>query len=54
MPESRGGEEDLQLKQAYRRTYESGTLHFGHEKFQAALSSKDLKVQRAAQILGVD
>lgn len=54
MAESRGGEEDLQLKQAYRRTYESGTLHFGHEKFQSALSSKDIKVQpKKANIAGL-
>jgi hypothetical protein len=54
MAESRGGEEDLQLKEAYRRTYESGTLHFGHDKFQAALSSKDIKVQpKKANIAGL-
>lgn len=54
MAESRGGEEDLQLKQAYRRTYESGTLHFGHEKFQSALSSKDIKVRpKKADIAGL-
>lgn len=54
MAESRGGEEDLQLKQAYRRTFESGTLHFSHEKFQAALSSKDIKVRpKSANIAGL-
>ncbi len=54
MAESRGGEEDLQLKQAYRRTYESGTLHFGHEKFRCTLSSKDIKVQpKKANIPGL-
>ncbi len=53
MAESRAGEEDLQLKQAYRRTYESGTLHFGHEKFQSALTSKDIKIQpKKANIAG--
>ena len=54
MAESRGGEEDLQLKQAYRRTYESGTLHFSHEKFQSALTSKDIKIQpKKANIAGL-
>ena len=54
MAESRGGEEDLQLKQAYRRTYESGTLHFDHKKFQLALSSKEIKVQlKKADIAGL-
>ncbi len=45
MAESRGGEEDLQLKQAYRRVYESGTQHFSHEKFQLGLTSKDIKIR---------
>lgn len=54
MAESRGGEEDLQLKQAYRRTYESGTLHFDRKKFQLALTSKDIKVQlKKADIAGL-
>jgi uncharacterized protein DUF3800 len=54
MAESRGGEEDLQLKQAYRRTYESGTLHFDHEKFRSALTSKDIKIQpKKANIAGL-
>lgn len=54
MAESRGGEEDLQLKQAYRRTYESGTLHFDRGKFQSALTSKDIKVQlKKADIAGL-
>ncbi|HJP90661.1 MAG TPA: DUF3800 domain-containing protein [Pyrinomonadaceae bacterium] len=54
MAESRGGEEDLQLKQAYRRAYESGTMHFDHEKFHSALSSKDIKIKpKAANIAGL-
>jgi hypothetical protein len=54
MAESRGGEEDLQLKDAYRRTYESGTFQFGHEKFQSALSSKEIKVQlKKANVAGL-
>jgi hypothetical protein len=46
MAESRGKEEDLQLKQAYRRVYESGTLMFGHRHHQRALTSKEIKLKR--------
>lgn len=54
MAESRGGEEDLQLKQAYRRAYESGTQHFSREKFQRGLTSKDLKIRpKSANIAGL-
>ena len=54
MAESRGGEEDLQLKQAYRRVYESGSVHFGHDKHQRALTSKDIKIQpKRANIAGL-
>ena len=54
MAESRGGEEDLQLKQAYRRVYESGSIHFSHDKHQRALTSKDIKIQpKRANIAGL-
>jgi hypothetical protein len=54
MAESRGKEEDLQLKQAYRRVYESGTLMFKREHHQKALTSKDIKVQpKVANIAGL-
>jgi len=54
MAESRGDEEDLQLMQAYRRVYESGTLMFGHEHHQRVLTSKEIKVRRkAANIAGL-
>lgn len=54
MAESRGGEEDLQLGQAYRRVYESGTLMFGHVHHQRALTSKKLKVRpKIANIAGL-
>lgn len=54
MAESRGKEEDLQLKQAYRRVYESGTTHFSHEHHQRALTSKDIKIQsKRANIAGL-
>ena len=54
MAESRGDEEDLQLMQAYRRVFESGTLMFGHEHHQRVLTSKEIKVRRkAANIAGL-
>jgi len=52
--ESRGGEEDLQLKQAYGRVYESGTLMSDRQHHQRALSSKDIKIQpKRANIAGL-
>lgn len=54
MAESRAREEDLQLKQAYQRVYESGTLQFNHEHHQRALTSKDLKLcTKTANIAGI-
>lgn len=54
MAESRGREEDLQLKQAYRRVYESGTLLFDYRHHQRALTSRDIKLQaKAANIAGL-
>ncbi len=54
MAESRGGSEDLQLKEAYRRVYESGTLMVRREVHQRALTSKDLKMQpKHANIAGL-
>lgn len=54
MAESRAREEDLQLKQAYQRVYESGTLLFNHEHHQRALTSKDLKLRsKTANIAGI-
>ena len=54
MAESRAREEDLQLKQAYQRVYESGTLLFNHEHHQRALTSKDLKLRsKIANIAGI-
>ena len=53
MAESRGKEEDVQLKQAYCRVYESGTLMFGHHH-QRVLTSKDIKIQpKVANIAGL-
>jgi len=54
MAESRGKEEDIQLKQAYRRSYESGSRYFSHERFQQALTSKEIKIQpKRANIAGL-
>lgn len=54
MAESRGKEEDLQLRQAYERVYQSGTLMFGHQHHQRALTSKKLKIQpKVANIAGL-
>lgn len=54
MAESRAREEDLQLKQAYQRVYESGTLMFGHEHHQRALTSREIKLQpKRANIAGL-
>lgn len=54
MAESRGREEDLQLKQAYRRVYESGTIMFSHSHHQKALTSKEIKIQpKVANIAGL-
>ncbi len=54
MAESRGKEEDLQLRQAYRRVYESGTLMFDRHHHQRALTSSELKVKpKVANIAGL-
>lgn len=54
MAESREKEEDLQLKQAYRRVWESGTLMFRREHHQRALTSKDIKIQdKRANVAGL-
>jgi len=54
LAESRGREEDLQLCEAYRRVYESGTLMFGHDHHQRALTSKDIKLKpKIANIAGL-
>lgn len=54
MAESRGGEEDRQLKQAYRRTYESGSRYFGHEKYQRVLVTSEIKIKpKTANIAGL-
>jgi len=54
MAESRGKEEDIQLKQAYRRSYESGSRYFNREKHQQVFTSRDIKIQpKRANIAGL-
>lgn len=54
LAESRGKEEDLQLKQAYKHVFESGTWYYGREHFQQTLTSKEIKIQsKAMNIAGL-
>ncbi len=53
LAESRGGKEDLQLKEAYRNIYRSGTQFRSPEFFQKTLSSREIKLKpKAANIAG--
>ena len=49
LAESRGGKEDLLLKNAYRSVYETGRWKQGSKFFQSTLSSHDLKVKQKIQ-----
>lgn len=54
MAESRGGKEDRRLKKSFAGLWENGTNYVGPEKFQTALSSKQLKVKlKANNICGL-
>ena len=54
MVESRGGAEDGKLKESYRRLYERGTDHIPPTRWQACLSSGELKVKpKNANIAGL-
>lgn len=54
MAESRGGKEDMQLKEAYQRVYESGTQFRDPAFFQNTLTSKEIKVKpKSANIAGL-
>jgi len=53
LAESRGGKEDLQLKEAYRSIYRSGTQFRSPEFFQKTLSSREIKLKpKLANIAG--
>ncbi len=45
LSESRGGKEDNRLKASYTRLYQSGTEYIASDRFQAVLTSKELKVK---------
>ena len=45
LAESRGGQEDQQLKEVYRRIYKSGTNIRGAEFFQSALTTGEIKLK---------
>lgn len=52
--ESRGGEEDRKLKDSYARLYQHGTDHILPQRWQARLTSCQLKVKpKAANIAGL-
>lgn len=54
LAEARGGTEDTQLKSAYRRTYESGSLLFRPPFHQKALTSKEIKLKpKKANVAGL-
>lgn len=54
MAESRGGKEDMQLKEAYQRVYESGTQFRNLDFFQKTLTSKEIKIKpKSANITGL-
>lgn len=45
MAESRGGKEDRRLKASFAGLWQNGTSYIAQERFQAALTSKQLKVK---------
>ncbi len=54
MAEARGKEENVQLVEAYRRVWESGTLMFRRGHHQRVLTSKDIKIRdKRANIAGL-
>lgn len=54
LAESRGGREDMQLKEAFRTVYESGTSFRKQDFFQKALTSKEIKIKpKTANISGL-
>ncbi|OGF65899.1 hypothetical protein A3I27_00275 [Candidatus Giovannonibacteria bacterium RIFCSPLOWO2_02_FULL_43_11b] len=54
LAESRGGREDMQLKEAYKNVYESGTNFRKQDFFQKSLTSKEIKIKpKSANIAGL-
>ncbi len=46
LAESRGGTEDLGLKEMYRRIWRQGTFYISAQEFQKVLTTRELKVKR--------
>lgn len=46
MAESRGGKEDTRLKKSFRGVWENGTDYIAPARFQAVLTSRELKVKQ--------
>ena len=54
MAESRGGKEDLKLKDSYKRIYEHGTEFQKADAFQPRFTSKELKIRpKSANVAGL-
>lgn len=54
MVESRGGKEDLKLKDSYARLYREGTDYIDAARWQMRLTSKELKVKpKSANVAGL-
>lgn len=54
MAESRGGKEDMRLKKSFAGIWERGTEYVDPEQFQAAVTSRELKVKpKTANIAGL-
>jgi hypothetical protein len=54
MAESRGGKEDMRLKESFQRLWESGTDFVSHEMFQAHLTSRQLQLRsKVSNIAGL-
>jgi len=54
MAEARGGKEDMRLKRSFARLWEGGSDYVSPERFQAGLTSKQLKVKpKANNIAGL-
>jgi hypothetical protein len=45
LAESRGGKEDMKLKDSFQRLYNSGTEYVDHTRFSTALTSSQIKIK---------
>lgn len=54
MAESRGGNEDVRLKEVFRELYQNGTSYIAADRLQVRLTSRELKVKpKAANVAGL-